>query len=671
MKLWIGLLGYGLSIIIWTAFSRPRPGAHQPHGLSFFPDASSTFWLFIPIAVLFRFGWLVAFHHWPVQDDSHHAFIAMDLAQHWRWDLILSFDQIPPLHLWWEAAFFKILKPSFETLWLGPAVLSALTACVSYPCARAWFSKKESLLLSLLWSISLGPAFVGRFCLPQVPFLFWELCALGGLGYWKRFLGTPKERTASCVYGFCLGMGAWTHYHWFLTIPLLAVAIYRFSKGRFQVWAILSLSMILPIIPIFITGFSNDWGRYLINDSGMKHGLSFLPQCVEALRYVSALFWGVDGGSFRPFWGGFLNPVAGSLVLLGIWKAPQYFGRSRAVFVYCFLLSGLLPGFLTAPAEYLRMVHVFPFLTLLSFFGLQFLSQAFIPSRRLTFWLCLLLLSAILDSYHLFKMQEQWVPPAANWASKGKTPSLAQAYEILQSLRPTDTKGWALSRFMPNSDDVSFTLACSPWAPQKTEKAEWVALLLEKNIAQVLLKENPQGCVYPLCENPSQIPGKETALFYLKRSESNDPVFEKGGWVERWSTIDWALTPVLRDAIRYREENLQPVFKDFQKTFPMISNDPLMECLLWSRVSEFYKLQAAVFFNNPRLLGKRNLASSNAALLSLRILALRHAYSLVPTPSDLVELEELEKIARALEQNGIPLDTNILSEFAVLPPTPT
>jgi hypothetical protein len=659
-QLWIGLVGFGLPLTVFVLKIRSNPAPPTSTQLEVFPNIFPLICFFIPVALLFRFGWLVSFHHWPFQDDALHAFLAMDLVRHWRWDPFLTFTQTPPLHIWWESLFFRFLKPSLETFWLGPAVLSTLTAILSYACARAWFNKNESLWLTLLWSASFWPAFSQRFC--TEPFLFWELCALGGLGFWKRTLGTKNEFIASSLYGFCLGAGAWTHYHWFLSMPIFLFAAYLISKGRFKILFVLSLSALVPFLPLLFAGLFSSWGFYLFMDLGTKHDFGLFSHILEGLRYLAAVFWGSSSGGYRPFWGGFLNPIFGSLVLIGIWKAPSYAGKSGALFIYSFLLSGLLPGFLLSPTEYLRMIHMLPFLILTAFFGLKYLFETIDVSRRIVFWGSLLFLSSGLDITHLLKMREAWAHPNLDWSLQAKSPARARAFEVLKLLQNGE-KGWVLTNLAPNPEDFSLGLAGFSWSPSDSQSAQWIALLLEKSWAQALLARHPLGCVFPLGENPSKAPGQELALFYLRKSGFDNPDFANDGWVEQWRLANEAFTNVIRDSLQFKEGRKRlKILKDLLRALPTTRQDAVLESLMWFRISEFYKNQIIVVSYNRRLLNSHPLAPSNAAFLAKRIEALRHSYALLPTTPVFSLLQETEATAKILRQNRVPCDFSALSD---------
>lgn len=201
-------------------------------------------------------------------------------------------------------------------------------------------------------------------------------------------------------------MGFYTFTAWpaaavVFSLPVLA-QMGQFFKKKLLSCLVYFSTVFVFIAPIIWRMEQEGYGDYLRRVSGP--GVTFGIKRLEVLeQYLAAPFFGVgpNVSFYSPVWGGFLNPVLGTLFFLGLREAF----RQKKIYLWWFLSALVilwLPGLLTNGQELFRILLLCPFLLAGAAWGLSILISSL--SRR-SAWLTvcsLLLVSLGLDGYHLF-----------------------------------------------------------------------------------------------------------------------------------------------------------------------------------------------------------------------------------------------------------------------------
>src|SRR5581483_7602606 len=161
LKAWLGLMGVVLPLLL--AFRQPPKENSQD--LGFQKDAFTLrpwHWALLLLAGLaLRFHGITALPVWPMWDDADCAFDSLRLMDHWSWDPSYGQIKLPSLFFWFEALFFKAAGPSLFTLFLFPALLSAIGLGLGYWMARRLFSPSLAFLFTAFLAFGFWPLFMG------------------------------------------------------------------------------------------------------------------------------------------------------------------------------------------------------------------------------------------------------------------------------------------------------------------------------------------------------------------------------------------------------------------------------------------------------------------------------------------------------------------------------
>ena len=619
-KLWVGLGGL-MASVVWTNLLQPRiPTQERPLD----PWPSPGGWvvgLVVSTGLFLRFDGLVAFHGWPLEDEGMAGYLAMGLSRHWRWEVFPFFSQIPPLYYWGLGLFFKLVPPALGSFWLFPALLSAAALGAAFWATRQWLEPKGAFWAAALWAVSFWPAFISRFGHPVALVPFWEITGLGLFGWWRRALGTKGEAHRALVLGVWIGAGFWTTFHWPFVAALLVVAFgvlqASASRKRPGVWILFVGGILVPLVPLAVASWDQEFGRYARNLLGSREGYGLWDHLLEGSRYIASIFWsgGTSGFGYRPIWGGYLNPVLGALVFAGLWGMVRQHRWRRLGFIGAGISLGLLPGFLTLLTEFLRTAHGAPFFLMAAFFGLASLLET-LPARRRKVALALVLSSSVLlDGFHLEKAIALGARIDRPWTNGSRSESRARAFAALERLDRDQGPGAVLVDFAPDAGDQSLALAIDRWN-QAVPGADispprWWAVYLEQGFAEALAKRLPSGQVIPLAEDLR--PGPPMALFV--QSLAGVPPSGVKDW-RRWAGANQEYRRVVQETIAHKEgRGRVRILQALQQAQTVSKGDPVLEALEALRISEFYHVQAIAAYYHPEILGPGDPVSLRVELL--------------------------------------------------------
>jgi hypothetical protein len=409
------------------------------------PSVSSWLWLVLGLAACFlRFYRLTTLSTWPLSDEGVHAALALDLFKTGKFHFFYTVAQFPPFFIWFLAAFFKVFPPSLFALWFFPALLSCATVGFAFLAARRFTSLPPSftVIFTLLTAFSFWPLYTGRFCHPAALMLMWEYMALWRLAC---FVESPEKQRLlrAFLLGVTVGGGFYTFTSWasvalVLSFPVVLSAL-RKKNGSAWVLPLYFSSLFICLLPLVHGAFQEGFGAYLDRVFLASGPPISIPERLQmALDYVLAPFRGLSSVFFYgPVWGGFLNPILGSLFLLGLCRAFRR-RQNGDVWLLVSLPILWLPGILTQGQEMFRIVQLCPFLLAGAAWGFLSLRPLLPKVRGVGMGCALLLLSMFLDGYHLFVAYPDLTTLSGD-KKEWRPVEFAQAYQMLE--RQNSTQG--------------------------------------------------------------------------------------------------------------------------------------------------------------------------------------------------------------------------------------
>ncbi len=496
------LILLGLVVPLLIAFRVPISAANGPP-LSreewFSPPSAWLMALLALAAVTARFLHLTTLTYWPLEDEALNGHYALELAEHGVWKMTYDFSGMPPFYVWGLGLFFRTFGISLAALWFFPSLLSCLGVLFAWLGARRFFSRSFSLLFACLMAFSFWPLYAGRLSLEGGMILDWECLVFYLWGIFEKAPAQNRVR-AAFVLGVGSGLGFYTFPSWGVVAFLLTLAVFKGTafpprkewKSFFYFFipqTVLFLILTLVTWPQksghYVNVLQNPWGPGL-----------------PGLNDFFSLFWGSplpwDILAYRPFWGGFLNPVLGALCFWGVVAYLRPRGTpDRLKWIAVFFVL-MMPGFLTGGLDSHRVIQVLPFLLAASAYGLCALLRAFpIPSRA---WVAagVLLVSASLDYHHLFGViRDYWSQPRDLWFAS-KSVERWRAYEILRDLSEKQGPGFVLSELVPDTFDQTLSVIDYPFNACESDKippgsCRWAALLANIHYQPYLQREFPEA----------------------------------------------------------------------------------------------------------------------------------------------------------------------------------
>jgi hypothetical protein len=599
-KLLIGFLGLAIPGLIWVKW---RPTSISSAGKPIFAVEwvpKLPFWMWalgIGLALFIRFYQLTRLSYWPLFDEGVYGYDALQLAREWKWSFFFGNSQAPPFYVWSLALLFKTFGASLETLWFLPAFFSTLAVPLSYLAARTFFSRSFSFFFVFLSALSFWPFFMGRFSFMTGMILPWEYLAFIFLG---NLLKSPsdslRQKKLLLGLGVVLGTGFYIHLHWPAIALVLAGTAAAWIMGRknksplavrFKLLLWLVVPMLLVVIPLLLAGLHENYGGWLSHlwvANHIAHGTSIgMNLCL----YTSALFWGVSPQDFtyKPFWGGFFNPVLTSFFFIGLFEV--FLNLSRRL--YRWLLAAgifwMLPGILTNDLEAFRWLPLLPILFAISVLGLSSLTSAVSKPFRWFLIFPLLWISVSLDFYHLLGPYHQSWKQTDVWWGYTKSLGRYEAFQILKKIEAEKGPGLIFQDFVQGLPDETlrvaiddFNAAENPRLPFET--ASWGAVLTNINYQPFLVKRFPKGKAYRLLLAP---PGPEGGwmVWVFPVTSVSRPI------LQNWERASQALGPFLEKSQCYIPgEPLDEIKTLLQNANPLFNGDSFLKACYGEKISD-------------------------------------------------------------------------------------
>ena len=511
-KILIGLIGLILPLVmVFVSSNNHSLTEKEMFEKSVFKPLGLWVWiLLIGLGILARFYHLVSLPVWPMWDDSYISFISIKQMQNWSWQLSLSNEGLPPFFFWLEAFFFKLVSPSQFTLWFFATGLSILVFLAGLWVSLIYFSSSLAFVFSLILGLSFWPLFLGKFPTLDGFFPFWEIILIGIFVCFLRHVGKPKEKFFAFGLGLCAGAG---FYIWVVAvIPVIilsALLLWLFAiQGSIKLRSLLCFifSVVLLFMPLAPEVFGNVFHGHVADHLVFEKSWGSVEQQLRiSFSYLGAPLWGTFDKSyfnFGPLWGGYFNPILGSLFLLG-W-IEIYLLRQKTVFWWfiVFFVVCFIPALISNTVEMMRILTLFPFCVFLAALGVQALIRRVLKKTLVLLLSLCLILSLGLDAYHLLGPYHQWATPN-KYMDGSKSPEHFRAFQVLEKLKAEKGIGLVFSDFYYDFFDQSLFVTTYDFNPVVNptldiSKCSWAAALMAAGDRKDFLRHFPKAIFYDL-----------------------------------------------------------------------------------------------------------------------------------------------------------------------------
>ena len=587
-KFWIALIGLFLpALLAVRAVQGKRSSLNEALQGEWIPKIPLLAWILLALTALFlRFHQLTTLSEWPLEDEAMNGHYAIELAEKGAWQLTYDFSGMPPLYVWGLGLFFKIFGISLATLWFFPALLSTLAVGFVFAGARLLFSRSFTFLLTGFWAVSFWPLYLGRFSVQGGFLAGWMALTFYCLGIFLRAEGEKARLKSSWILGFCAGVGFYTFTSWSIVAFILTLFVFKLTVGaRRGEWGKFLYFFIPEIILFLILAWTTlgDRGghfRYVLQNP--------LGPGWTGLNDTCAMFWGSRLPpylfAYRPFGGGFLNPLLGAFCFWGTVIL------ARAGFSYwkqgIFFFILILPGFLTGGLDGHRVVQTMPFLIFTSSLGLASLASTLSQNKRIYFVAAMMLFSSLLDARQLFGVYHSlWTAPKDNWFAS-KSVERLRAFGILERLNKEQGPGAILSDLVPDIFDQSLSVATYPFNAAQNQKlskvpCRWAAILINVHYQPYLSGQFPEASWFWLASDCVP-PHGGLMLGVLPLPVSRPEVLNKYIEAEQASH---SLTGQVYDNHDWKSS--KPILQSLAGLYPLFKGEPFLESCFWEKIAEY------------------------------------------------------------------------------------
>ena len=500
--MWLGLFLVILALAAWIYGEFVQRGrTHRGLGMA---------------AALVRIGAPASLSVWPMWDDGHYSFFAVDLFEKWHWQMFFGSEQYMPVYTWLQTLYYKLTGPSLFSMRTYPALYSAMLPLIAWWVCRQFFSRSFSFIYFLLIAFSFWPIFISCFSTDIGINLLWQFLVLFVLFKLLTAIRSKPELVLrlSLVLGFCLGFGWYLSKFWLSSLFFFFIAAaYSLLKNRkrnpMAPWAFL-ISTAAPLIPMFFLILSQGYGGHLQDHWVFTHiNNNWYDQWIVWLSYLTMFFWGsLERFSFHfdPLWGGFLNPILVASFLLGTIELLHSNTINFRLWIPAALAAFLSQGLLSNSLEAMRVAPLLPFLFFPTAMGFQVLA-AYPQNKKSGPWILAVLgfLSLGLDAYHLGGPYHQWAIPGRH-NQGGKSAERYRAFGILKKYSEKNGPGLILDNLIPDVFDQTMLTAAYPFNAARNpqlinQNPTWTGLLSTANNRGYLKALFPKAACFELADD--------------------------------------------------------------------------------------------------------------------------------------------------------------------------
>jgi 4-amino-4-deoxy-L-arabinose transferase-like glycosyltransferase len=605
-KVWAILIGILLPLVVaWhTLPDAPNPSSSDQWDQPRF--VKTWIWVAMLSALILRLFKLTSLFSWPRVDDGHTGFIAIQLANHWSWDVFNLSSQAPGLYYWAMGLWFKIFTPSLTTLWLFPALVSTGITAIVYQSCRRFLPVQSAVLAAILWACGFWPLYLARFSQNPTAMLLFEWLLLGMVATYTTRIPSARMKTAAAL-GFVTGIGFYTYTPW-VGVALAAFlwiiwhSLNEPSKDC-KSFGVFILCGILVFSPYLFSAYSHHYGSYIAS-------LWVGPQFFQAaywqkplpLSYLSGLFWGpLESSEYGPEWGGLFNPIWSSAFLIGLFDALRNRGPYNLFLALCLPLF-LLPGTLSNSVEFTRIAAVLPVVLIFTVQGFQNCRPKGKWSGHV-FLAFFLAFSLALDAYHLLsRCPQAWAHPNERWTDNIKSVEFYKAYSILQKESKANGPGVIFLNFTNNMDDQTLTTACYSFNKSDNSRlfskdVSWGAVLTNIHYQPFLNPKLPDSKWIWLSRDLNRADGG--LVLGLFRLNKTDP-----GMISDWLVANRMWKKVAYSFIQRPTGTLyEGVMENLSRSSAQITGDAFLRSVYWEK-AYYLHLQDSLYGSKDK---RRNL----------------------------------------------------------------
>ncbi len=575
-------------------FSGPWSGAVPPGWL----------WaLFIAALVFTRLYHCMTLPFWPLGDEGIFFSFGRSQLEHWNWKLLWGEVRFEPLMVWLLGFYFHGVTPSLASIRALTIAVSLLTSAAVYGAARYYLPKSTAFLFCVLLSFCFWDLTLSRLCLLVILIPLFHAFGFWALGAFLRANKREDQWKILLALGVLAGVGFYTWTNWPFVWLSLAGLLGGFALSTKRSWPFLGgfIAIALPFVG------SLAWAR--LQPGGTAHiNHLWSTSCFSSLfSNFYSLFW--DGSSGFPYgsnWGGVLNPLLGSLILVGLLHLIQTGTRVRLAAVGFLLFCYSLPAALTSGFEMYRFLPLLGLLLLAAVWGLERLGSHFSRRGFMAWAVFVTLISSAWDAYgylaHFNNIGK--VPIAQQWRSL----TYAQAYDILKPISQKTGPLYVFLEFSTDYDNKTLNLATYPFNALENPSLgasvpQWASVITNHYYAPYFQSHFPGTQIFPL--EAAQIPTQTSilALFLIPASSFSPST------LERWKEEDRFLREL---GFQITDRNPLLEWSSYSDTLTSYSNhfqqDPFLTSVFWEKCAFFELLsdnlpQAALYYKNAIRLG--------------------------------------------------------------------
>lgn len=555
--------------------------------------SQNNFYLSTPLAVLTiaaiiftHFYHLSTLPHWISVDEGYESAMGIGLLNHWDWRLLWSPIPHEPLFDWLLGIYFKLIAPSIFSFRLFTTVISLATIGAAYWGSQPFVSKRVSFLFAAAMAFSYWTLILSRTGIVVILIPLFQCLSFGFLG---RYLNADSSRSrwfawSGLVLCTLLGFYSWTNWAGLaLAIVIILISFHRRqpSLSKSPLWGFFAACG-LGITPLVIARTA---------PGAMAHiGTIYHLNPLKTFIYnIVGIFW--DGSvtfNFGSIWNGSLNPILGSLALLG----SLFFFRQKNIFWFRLLPLAVFLSFLPAllasnDVELYRALPVFVFLILAAAAGAQCLLSAS-PLNKNTLTVALVLIISFgFDTFNYFSFDNH--KGAAPEKSFARSSAFIQAHDLLTNLSRQSGPLYIFSSFITDYDNRTIDLGLYPinalQNPALTAKPPfWTAVMTNVNYIPFFTKTYPHTQVTLLKKggDPSQssnfialliLPTQDISASTLSQWKEADAIFRKNNLdlLNKNAMTPWG-----------------DIADNFAPLSPNTQADPLARAVYWEKVGLFH-----------------------------------------------------------------------------------
>lgn len=458
-------------------------------------------WIFFGLLLMgLRFWKLTTLFQWPTGDEAAIGMLAIKLSRQWDWHFFHGFAQVPFLWHWCCVFTYQATHSSKLSLWLLPAVISALLIPLTYWGSRCFCGNSFSIILTGLMATGFWPMYLGRAGFP-IFVVLWELVVLYFLLVFREQIKNNSGLMAAGLLGLATGLGPITATSWMAVgfAIVIFVAHSSFRDKKYSHFIIFLIFMTISLFPFLTAVLKEGYGSHIQAIVFWNGGFDVISFVTRFFDYWMIL-WGTVNQpvSYIPPLGGFLNPILASLFFLGLIEITFRFSKSYLFLFLAFLALCLSPGFMSWSLETFRVLTILPLLYFSTALGLRGLLKTVSPTKA--FWVTVIMLgfSFFADFYRLVIPYGRIDQRPAAFEDTGRSYEKYCAGRILENVRVHYGPGLIYTDWAASAADETLAFATYPyncaWNPDIADvNPRWGAIFTNSHFQPFLSKRFPQA----------------------------------------------------------------------------------------------------------------------------------------------------------------------------------